>query len=223
VRRVPEPEELMDDAAQALAYASADFADANRRFVGLLEELAGEALRGRLLDLGCGPADIPLLLAQRHPDLRIDAVDGAEAMLELARHRLAAAGAAGRRVQLHCLHLPCDPLPAARYDLIASNSLLHHLADPAVMWQTALRHARPGARILVMDLARPASEMAVDALVETYAMDEPEVLRRDFRNSLMAAYRVDEVELQLRAAGLYDLEVDMVSDRHLAVRGLIPG
>ena len=223
MRRLPEPEELMDDAAQALAYASADFADANQRFVALLEDAAGRPLRGRLLDLGCGPADIPLLLAQRHPALHLDAVDGAQAMLDLARHRLGAAGEAGRRVQLHCLHLPCSTLPASAYDYLVSNSLLHHLRDPAVIWQAAIEHARPGAQILVMDLARPASQLAVDALVETYALDEPEVLRRDFRNSLIAAYTVDEVQQQLHAAGLYNLEVDMVSDRHLAVHGRMPG
>jgi hypothetical protein len=74
-----------------------------------------------------------------------------------------------------------------------------------------------------MDLARPASELAVDALLETYALGEPEVLRRDFRNSLIAAYTVDEVRQQLHAAGLYNLEVGMVSDRHLAVQGNMPG
>ena len=223
MRRVAEPEELMDDAAQALAYASADFADANQRFVALLEAAAGGPLRGRLLDLGCGPADIPLLLAQRHPGLHLDAVDGAQAMLDLARHRLEAAGGAGRRIQLHCLHLPCSGLPASGYDYLVSNSLLHHLRDPAVLWQTAIDHARPGAQILVMDLARPASELAVEALLETYALGEPEVLRRDFRNSLIAAYTVEEVRGQLHDAGLHGLEVGMVSDRHLAVRGSIPG
>lgn len=223
MQRVPEPEELMDDAAQALAYASADFSDANNRFVGLLEESAADGLHGRLLDLGCGPADIPLELVRRHPRLRVDAVDGASAMLDLARHRLANAGEPGRRVNLICTRLPCARLAAQAYDAIASNSLLHHLADPAVMWQTVARCGRPGAGVLVMDLARPASALAVDALVETYAIDEPEVLRRDFRNSLFAAYTVAEVEVQLRDTGLYTLDVRLVSDRHLAVSGCLPG
>ena len=47
------------------------------------------------------------------------------------------------------------------------------------------------------------------------------MLRRDFRNSLFAAYTVDEVEEQLQAAGLDNLAVQMVSDRHLAVFGRI--
>jgi SAM-dependent methyltransferase len=219
MQRIPEPDELMDDAEQALAYARADFSEANRLFVELLEDQGRGALDGRLLDLGCGPADIPRVLARRHLGLRIDAVDGAPAMLELARHNIDAEPGLAPRVQLLCEYLPCPHLPAHGYAVVASNSLLHHLADPGVMWQTVARCAAPGALVLVMDLARPASELAVDALVETYAIDEPEVLRRDFRNSLFAAYTVDEVEQQLAAAGLDTLHVGMVSDRHLAVSG----
>ena len=89
------------------------------------------------------------------------------------------------------------------------------------MWQTVAQCAAPRAHVIVMDLARPASETAVDSLVETYALNEPDVLRRDFRNSLFAAYTVDEVEEQLQAAGLDNLAVQMVSDRHLAVFGRI--
>jgi ubiquinone/menaquinone biosynthesis C-methylase UbiE len=219
MQRVPEPEELMDDADQARAYAEADFSEANGLFIELLEAQAAGPLDGRLLDLGCGPADIPLTLAERHAGLRIDAVDAAPAMLELAQQRLRAAGEAGRRITLLCEYLPCRHLPEHAYDMLASNSLLHHLADPAVMWETLRHCARNGARVLIMDLARPASEAAVDALVQRYAADEPEVLRRDFRNSLCAAYTLPEVEAQLHSAGLQGLSVAMVSDRHLAVSG----
>ncbi len=221
MQRVPEPEELMDDAQQALAYARADFSEANRLFVDLIEGLEPDGLQGRLLDLGCGPADIPLALVRRHPALTIDALDGARSMLDLARQKLTADPDAARRIRLLCEYLPCPDLPSGSYDLAASNSLLHHLVDPAVMWQTVTRCARPGARVLVMDLARPESAPAVDALVETYATDAPEVLRRDFRNSLFAAYTVQEVERQLHSAGLATLRVTMVSDRHLAVSGVL--
>lgn len=209
----------MDDAEQALAYARADFSEANGLFVDLLEQQSPRGLDGRLLDLGCGPADIPLALARRHPCLAIDALDAAPAMLALARQAVEAAGEAGSRIALLCEYLPCPRLAAGAYDLVASNSLLHHLADPAVMWQTVAHCARPGAQVLVMDLARPAAAAEVDALVARYAADAPEVLRRDFRNSLFAAYTPAEIAAQLQAAGLGALEVSMVSDRHLAVRG----
>jgi ubiquinone/menaquinone biosynthesis C-methylase UbiE len=223
MQRTPEPEELMNGPEQALAYARADFSEANGLFITLLEQqLAGKEPAGRLLDLGCGPADIPVDLARRHPALRIDAVDGAQAMLDLAAEKIGADPEIGPRIRLLCEFLPCPTLEQAGYAFVVSNSLLHHLADPAVMWQTILECAQPGAHVLVMDLARPPSEVAVEALVESYAIGEPEVLREDFRNSLFAAYTPSEVAAQLQAQGLDGLQVAMVSDRHLAVQGQMP-
>jgi SAM-dependent methyltransferase len=220
MRRIPEPEELMDDADQALAYAQEDFSEANRLCVDLLEAQSKGPLDGYLLDLGCGPADIPLALARRHPGLHIDAVDGSRAMLDLAQRKLETAEPdIQRRIDLLREYLPSPGLPEGAYALIVSNSLLHHLADPMVLWQTVNRCAQAGTRLAIMDLARPASELAVDAVVESYAIDAPDVLRRDFRNSLFAAYTVEEVEQQLQRAGLESLVVRTVSDRHLAVTG----
>lgn len=212
----------MDDAAQARAYAEADFSAANALFINLLEQLGPRHLAGDLLDLGCGPADIPLCLAERHPQLAIDAVDGAVAMLDLAQQRLDAQPALTGRLRLLCEYLPCAQLRQQHYRFVASNSLLHHLEDPQVLWQTVTACARPGALVLIMDLARPTSVTAADALVEAYALDAPEVLRRDFRNSLLAAFTVAEVTEQLSQAGLSTLRVSAVSDRHLAVRGQLP-
>lgn len=222
MQRRPEPEELMDEPAQALAYAEADFSEPNALFVELVEALAGEPLRGRYLDLGCGPADIPLRLLQRHAELHIDAVDGARAMLDLAEAALARTPGLHGRLTLQCAQLPLSDPAATAYDAILSNSLLHHLVDPATLWQTVIDTARPGAGVLVMDLVRPDDPAAVDDLVARYADGAPAVLREDFRNSLYAAYTVPEIEEQLARAGLGCLDVGLVSDRHVAVTGRLP-
>ena len=113
---------------------------------------AAEALDGLLFDGmtiaagGFGLCGIPELL--------IAAIR--EAMLAAGRPRIAAAGLAGR-VSLYRCHLPRDRLPRSRYDAVISNSLLHHLGDPAVLWQAIEAHAGPGAPVFVMDLLRPES------------------------------------------------------------------
>ena len=68
MQRRPEPE-LMDDEAQALAYARADFAEPHDRFVALLRERVG-APAGRALDLGCGPGDVTFRVARAFPAVR---------------------------------------------------------------------------------------------------------------------------------------------------------
>jgi hypothetical protein len=70
-----------------------------------------------------------------------------------------------------------------------------------------------------MDLLRPGDVEQVKQLVARYASDAPEQLRRDFHNSLLAAYRVTEIEVQLQEAGLGHFRVSVASDRHLIVTG----
>jgi SAM-dependent methyltransferase len=217
--RTPEPE-LMDTDEQAEAYSGGDFAVPHQAFadeaVRRFPDLATGA--GRLLDLGCGPADVTVRLARVCPRWTVTGVDGAEAMLRRGRARVEAADLAGR-VRLERVRLPSPALLARRFDALASNSLLHHLADPAALWAVVAACLPPGAPVVVMDLRRPATPDDVDDLVARHAGDEPAVLRDDFRNSLVAAYRPDEVAGQLRRAGLGHLAVEPVGDRHLLVSG----
>src|SRR6185503_20637992 len=100
---------------------------------------------------------------------------------------------------------PGAALPRSSYEAVISNSLLHHLHDPSILWDSVRKFAAPGAPIYIMDLLRPDSDAEVERLVETYAGKEPEVLKRDFHNSLKAAFTVPEINDQLREAGLTQL------------------
>ena len=90
MQRVPEPE-LMDEAGQVLAYAQADFAASDAAMVERLCQLCGDDPGTALLDLGCGPGNISLLLAARWPAAKVLGLDGAPRMLAVARERLAVA------------------------------------------------------------------------------------------------------------------------------------
>src|SRR5438094_644174 len=149
MERILEPE-LMDDAAQALAYARADFADVNRGFVDRFRTMFPDLAGSRVVDLGCGPADIPIRLARTLPRL-----------------------------------------------------------------------GRPRAGVLVMDLCRPDSPSHARDLAETYAGGESPLLKRDFYNSLRAAFTPAEVARQL-ARQLPQLSCRVVSDRHWVVTGRLP-
>lgn len=220
MERVPEPE-LMDDAAQADAYARADFAGVNQAFVDRFVATFPTLKRGRMLDLGCGPADIPIRLARTLPGLEIVAVDGSEAMLREAERALGAAGLSCR-VRTHRATLPAR-VSGGPFEAVISNSLLHHLHDPMVLWKAVIDAAQPNAAVLVVDLFRPESEEAARRIVETHAAEEHPILKQDFYNSLLAAFTPDEVRAQLEECGLEALDLEVTSDRHLAVFGRAPG
>ena len=221
IDRTPEPE-LMDGLEQARAYAEEDFSEPNELFLERFRLLHPQPPGTvRVLDLGCGPADICLRFARAYPRTVMHALDGSEAMLAHARQALEREPELAPRVQLLCATLPSGRIGEAAYDIVLSNSLLHHLHDPVVLWDTIKSAAKPGATVLVMDLFRPPSEAAAAALVATHAATAPEVLRRDFHNSLLAAFTPEEIEEQLQTTGLAQLRVERVSDRHLAVSGRI--
>lgn len=223
MKRRPEPE-LMDTRAQAKAYADADFTEPNELFLRLLiEQSPGPLKDARALDLGCGPADIVFRFLRRFPEATCDALDGSRPMLDIAQADLDAEPELASRARLICDKLPSPRLESHAYDLLLSNSLLHHLHDPQVLWRSLPALGRPGALVLIMDLMRPASSTSAAALVERYADGASPVLRQDFYHSLFAAFEPAEVEDQLGEAGLkQSLSVQVVSDRHLAVLGRLP-
>jgi len=118
--------------------------------------------------------------------------------------------------------LPDTTLPQHAFDTVISNSLLHHLSDPQVLWCAVVDCAAPGAAVFIMDLRRPDTRAQVGGLVQEYSGNEPEVLRRDFSNSLLAAYRPEEIAAQLAQANLSCLLVETVGDRHVVVHGQLP-
>lgn len=221
MKRIPEPE-LMNEASQARAYAEADFREPNQLFLDLFNDHFPDFDGTTVIDLGCGPADIAIDFALQHPAAKVIGVDGAQSMLAFGQNRVAKAGLAGQ-VELCCLYLEPGTvqhiLPSGDADAVISNSLLHHLATPDTLWQAINTLGRQGAKILVMDLARPDTTNLAARIVEEYARDEAPILKQDFYNSLLAAYTVDEVREQLDTSNLHDLHVTMVSDRHLLVHG----
>jgi 2-polyprenyl-3-methyl-5-hydroxy-6-metoxy-1,4-benzoquinol methylase len=219
--RIPEPE-LMDEVPQALAYAEADFARTDQACVERFLQLVPEP-GSRIVDLGCGPGNLTFPIAERLPDAEVVGIDGAAAMLAIAGRRQREAGAAAARVRFLQLDLADDALArpplAGGFSAVVSNSVLHHLHDPAVFWQAVCRLGAPGAMVFVRDLRRPATAADFEAIVTRETLGAPAILRRDYRASLQAAFRPQEVEQQLRRAGLMGWQVVPLADRYLEVWG----
>ena len=191
MKRIPEPE-LMNEPEQALAYAQADFEEPHNQFVELFKNrFPEEKIDGYVLDLGCGPADVTMRFARTYPNFLIHGIDGAENMLKLGHDAIASQGLESQ-IDLYCGCLPGIKPPRSSYDVIISNSLLHHLHDPMVLWDGIKSFATATTIVFVMDLFRPASQDEAKRLVEQYASDEPEVLKEDFFNSLCASFRRDQ-------------------------------
>ena len=218
MKRRPEPE-LMVGQHQVAAYAAADFAAGDQALIDRLMDLFPWVLGDRLVDLGCGPGNITFRLATAVEAAQVLGIDGSEPMLALARVALGQHPDLRRRVSFACHVLPDQALPQG-FSAVVSNSLLHHLHEPQVLWAAVCQLGQAGAAVYIKDLRRPATPEAVLALRERYLADAPAVLQRDYVASLHAAFTAAEVQQQLVDAGLADqLQVAEVDDRYLEVWG----
>ena len=220
MKRIPE-QEIMEDEQQVLAYAQADFSDSNQQFCDLLIKEYGTKIK-HILDLGCGPADIPIRLVRMNPELKITAIDASPAMLDQAQKAIIKAG---YQEQITIIK---DRIPGLKYvprtiNTIISKDLLHHLPDPMQLWDEIIKMAAKANRklvVFVMDLCRPATRAEAQKIVNDISGDEPANLRDDFYNSLLASFTIDEVEKQLSVKKL-NLQISKLSRRHMLVKGII--
>jgi ubiquinone/menaquinone biosynthesis C-methylase UbiE len=217
MERVLEPE-LMDDEQQSVAYAKADFSTSNQLFVDSLVRDFPTQL-GSVVDIGCGPADVVIRLARAVPNAAVTALDGSAPMIALARDATRAAGFDNRITLLHA-RIPGPPPDSRSFDAVLSKDLLHHLPDPRVLWNEVKRLGRPGAAVYVMDLVRPETADIAQAMVNEGAGSEDPTLQRDFYNSLLAAFTIEEVRGQVGAAGL-NLTVTPAGVRHMLIKGTL--
>lgn len=206
--------ESMDAVGDAAAYDAMDHSGPNGAFVQRLVDLGAG---GRILDVGCGPGHLPLLICQAIKDCTITAIDISQPMLTIAQRHLAKSPYEHRidYLQADAKDLPFDD---ASFDCVISNTTVHHLADPSAMLAQMHRVARPEGVYLVRDLYRPDTVEALDVLVALHAGDATFTQQHLFRDSLHAALSIDELRDLAKRLGLHDLELVVDSDRHMSLQ-----
>jgi ubiquinone/menaquinone biosynthesis C-methylase UbiE len=212
--RVLEPE-YMDTVEEAASYAAMDHSVVNAAVVERFLELGGGQCQ-RVLDLGTGPGDIPLLLAQRSQIHHILGVDAAETMLALARPKAAALGLSDR-VHFERQDVKALPYGSGSFDGVFSNTILHHIPDPVVFLAEAARVLAPGGVLMIRDLYRPPTLAQAEQLVALHAGNAPKDHQQLLLQSLCAALTLDEARATATQAGLGHARIEMSSDRHYTI------
>jgi ubiquinone/menaquinone biosynthesis C-methylase UbiE len=208
--RTLEPE-VMDTPEEARDYDAMDHGMVNRAF-------AADFLRfwdgaNPVLDLGTGTAQIPIELCRQSAAVQVIAVDLAEEMLQVGRENVRRAGLVGR-IELKRCDAKALPFAAGSFGAVMSNSIMHHIPEPARVFAEMVRVVRPGGVLFVRDLFRPADEATLQQIVQTYAGAANAHQRQMFAASLRAALTLDEVRHLVLALGFAPESVQQTSDRH---------
>ncbi|MEX2174763.1 MAG: class I SAM-dependent methyltransferase [Pirellulaceae bacterium] len=232
--RVLEPE-VMDTFQEAFDYDTMDHSAVNRLFVeDLLATLTSSkfqvesskldaasstlnlepgTLNLDVLDLGAGTAQIPIELCRQLATCRVMACDASVSMLEQAQYNLAGTDLNDRIVlrQADCKALPFQE---TKFDVVMSNSIVHHIPEPLAVLREAIRVVRLGGLLFFRDLVRPESLDQLGHFVDTYAADTNDHQRRMFAASLHAALSLDEIRALIVSLGFAAESVQQTSDRH---------
>jgi len=225
--RVLEPE-VMDTPEEARDYDAMDHAAVNRAFCEDL--LAALPEPKRVLDVGTGTARIPIELCRRAPSAEVVAIDLAEHMLDLARKNIKRA-ALGSRVTVTKIDAKALPYPEGAFSAVVSNSIVHHIPEPASVLAEMWRVTSQGGLLFVRDLYRPDTEAEIDRLVALHGGERPadpaavtsfESQRSLLRASLAAALTVAEVVALVAPLGIPASAVRMNSDRHWTLSAVKP-
>jgi ubiquinone/menaquinone biosynthesis C-methylase UbiE len=208
--RVLEPE-VMDSPEEARDYDAMDHSQVNRVFVA--DFLPHFKNRGRILDVGTGTAQIPIELARSHPDVAIVAIDLAEHMLVLGHRNVNHAGLADR-IQLQKVDAKALPFPSGSFDAVISNSIVHHIPEPAGVFAEMVRVVAAGGVLFIRDLLRPPDERTLWELVDLHAAGANENQRKMFADSLHAALTIEDVRAIIAALGFPSESVQQTTDRH---------
>ncbi len=125
------------------------------RWLGAFRRAAVPPAGGTALDVGCGTADLTLIMAEAvGPGGRVVGLDLSEAMLAVARRKVRRRGLEGRvaLVRGNALDLP---FPADSFDLVASGFVLRNVAHLPRALEEMARVTRPGGRVVVLELSHP--------------------------------------------------------------------
>jgi ubiquinone/menaquinone biosynthesis C-methylase UbiE len=225
--RTLEPE-VMDTVEEAEDYNAMDHSAVNRVFAGDLmaacqnrPEFAlnpGPPQIVHVLDVGTGTALIPIELCQQWQyyemdNWRVMAIDLAEEMLKLARKNVDRAGLTDR-ISLQRVDSKALPFDDGAFDVVMSNSIIHHIPEPIDCMKEMWRVLKPRGMLFVRDLYRPESSEVVESLVNQYAGSESLRQQQLFRQSFHAALTIEEVRSLADACGLTRFNCRMTSDRH---------
>lgn len=204
----------MDTWEDAVEYDSMDFREVNEAFSERALEIGPKS--GLVLDAGTGTARIPILIAKGRPGLKVIGIDLSRNMLLVGSKNVEEAGI-GRRVVLQLVDAKELPYDGAHFDMVMSNSIVHHIPDPLPLLKEIKRVLKRGGALLIRDLLRPESVEAIEKLVQSVGPEYDGHQKMLFRDSLHASFTLDEVHSLANTAGLTDMHIYQSSDRHWTI------
>jgi ubiquinone/menaquinone biosynthesis C-methylase UbiE len=177
-----------------------------RRMV--LREIMKYHPTGALVDVGCGPGYLVVLIAKKCPSLQVIGVDISPEMVETAARQISTLGLDGR-VTFRLGDSQRLPFEDGEVDFVISSLSLHHWSEPEQALREIQRVLKPDGQFLIFDLRRDAPRLFYGLLKFAQTIVLPSVLRRvnEPVGSALASYTPTEADALLRGTSFQEWEI----------------
>lgn len=191
----------------------------DRYWRSLLVEQANLPANGSLLDIATGTGDIAFEALRQRPDLQqVVGADYTLPMMQVGQQRASRQNGA-RRLEwsgADTLHLP---FPDNSFDAVASGFLMRNVTSVAQALAEQVRVCKPGGRLLILEIPRPADNLPGQAfrlyfhhvvpLLGGWISGQPDAYRY-LPASADAFLRPDELKQAMEQAGLQHVRYQML-------------
>lgn len=151
----------------------------------VIDEVGATLTSGTVLDIGTGPGQLVLRLAQQHAQLSVGGVDISIDMIKRARANARHARMADR-VRFDVNTAATIPYPDKSVDLVVATLSLHHWENSMGMLHELARIVRPGGQIWTynMRVPRPPFDRVRQA-IQVLPLDDMQITRLPLQIGLL--------------------------------------
>lgn len=185
--------------------------------ISFVKKLLKNGISGKVLDVGSGTGIISLELKLKSHALNVSLLDISGDMIEYSKKKFISNGIVDG-VSFFVSNGINLPFENEHFDFVYSHHVLHHVSDPKIFLTELYRIVKKGGSIFVRDLKRPKRDSYLSfyfnifgSIYNKLPKDLVKQGKKEYYDSLRAAYTLKEIEKILKQTGIKEYESHMSS------------
>ncbi len=196
----------------------------SQKYIYILNEaMARSALKmgvakGRVLEIGVGPARIAAKLIGYNPQFSVIGIDLSTNMLNIAKKNIKDANIEENKITLIKANAKKLPFKEASFDLVISQNMLHHLPEPISMLSEIKRVVKNTGAVLIRDVVRPPNKLTAKLNSYILGLNYTKAMRIMYYDSMLSAFSIEEIKTLLNQAGINNVKITRHFLTHFGIK-----
>ena len=187
-----------------------------KEYSRLAEHVVGIFSKGRLLEIGPGPAFVSIEIAKRLPDIEITGLEISDSMIEIANSNTMEQGLSNR-ILFRKADASKMPFSDSEFDFVVTSGSLHHWKRPMEVINEIYRVLKPGCKCIISDLVK---DTPAERIREFASKIDSRIMRWGLMHSFKEGYTVNAINALIKDTRFKsaEIEVEDISMRILLKR-----